>query len=534
MSMFKTIKLYSKTAMAREPLKVARKGARGGEEAREDPLYRELLDNIYDAVLVTDFEGRIVDANPRAEEFFLQRKIALRKLRIRDIVSGVTESLLGTIRQNIINRKFTLLEGHCLRKDGTTFPAEITISLIHWTKSGQLCFFVRNIARRKKAEDRLRAQNSALQNSANAVAICAMDATLTFANLAFLQLWGYGNQGEVIGRDIRLFLGEEDQLSEIIQQLRDGKPWTGEMVAARAQGEAFYVQLSAAPNRGADEKVIGMVFSFVDITERRKSEEALRKESQEMLERARSQKDFSGLLNIISISDVIQLINATRKSGRLEIRKFPFRLVSTLTFADGEIIEASCGGKTGAEAVYDTLRARGEEFNFEEGTPSRPKHPIKEKTMAMLMEGCRLLDEIPAEPEPGRIVKTILAVDDDPGVLATIRETLTRKGYNCVAISDPDECFAVLTKNSIDLVVLDVQMPGKDGYEVYREIKDFRNVPVLFVTGYASAVAPDTPSEVDFLQKEFITGQTDIIYKPFNINTLCDKVEALIGETEKA
>ncbi|MBN1675339.1 MAG: HAMP domain-containing protein [Kiritimatiellae bacterium] len=118
-----------------------------------------------------------------------------------------------------------------------------------------------------------------------------------------------------------------------------------------------------------------------------------RKEAQELLRTARFQNDFSGLLNIISISDVIQLINSSRKSGSLEIRAFPARVIARLDFVEGEIISAACDGLSGERAVYKTLGSKGEEFHFTQGTPARPAEPIKQKTMGLLMEGARLMDE---------------------------------------------------------------------------------------------------------------------------------------------
>lgn len=533
MSMNRTIKLYSKTAVARPPVKVFRKNPQRAAALTdtEDTLYRELLDGIYDGVLVTDIAGRIVDANPRALDFLQFSKDELTEMKVGAVVSGIGEALLGTIRENIEKQKFTLLEAYCIRKDTSNFPVEITVNIVHLTAEGEICFFIRNITRRKQVENRLRTQNSALQNSASGVVVAGTDARVTFANLSFLRLWAYEKRAEVIGRDIRSFFKNEEEGREMVRALHENRPWTGEAVGTRADSSEFYAQVSAAPNRDSDDKVIGMVFSFVDITVRKKAEDALRKEAQELLERARYQKDFSGLLNIISISDVIQLINASQKSGTLEIRKFPFRLIASLVFDKGEIIDASCNNVIGVEAVHETIRARGEEFHFEQGRVTEPKQRIQQKTMAMLMEGCRLLDEevLPAESEG--LSKSILAIDDDPAVLETLERLLQKKGYHVFATSDSKDAFKVIKSHNIDLVVLDVQMPEKDGFEVYREIKEYQNIPVLFATGHPNAFAVGSQASVDLLQNEFITGKTDIIYKPFDFETLCEKVESLIGSS---
>jgi len=524
MPTFKTIRLYSKTGTARTPIKLPTR------TLRQDPLFRELLETLYDAVLITDLDGGIIDANPRAEEFLHYRKAELCRLRVADVVSGVNDVLLGTIKENIFKRRFTLLEAYCIRKDRSTFPVEISVNLIHISEAGELCFFVRNVSRKKKAEGRMRAQSRALQNSASGIAMCGLDAKVDFVNVSFLRLWGYDNQGEVIGMDVRKFFAEPEGLGEVIGTVRAGESWTGELAGLRPDGKKFYVQVTVAPNRDAIEKVNGLVFSFVDVSERKETEESLRKEAQQLLGRAQDQRDFSGLLNIISISDVIQLINATGKSGTLEILKFPFRQIATLVFEKGEIIDASCNNKVGEEAVYATMRCKGEEFNFVQGKVPAPTHPISKNTMGMLMEGARQIDEAIAE-EPAGDEKSILVVDDEPSILMLVQRILEGKGYRVYVAPSAQEAFKILMKQQIDLVMLDVLMPQKDGFEAYTEIKEYQDVPVLFATGNPSGVTGEDEGKVDLLQQEFITGKTDIVYKPFDTDTLCEKIENLLGDT---
>jgi len=117
--------------------------------------YQELLHSLYDAVLITRASGQIVDVNARAMSFLLYDKDELSKLNISDIIIGAGEQLLHTICRNIENSRFTLIDAYCRRKDESTFPAEIATNRLVLTKEGHLCFFVRDITRRKKAEAEL-------------------------------------------------------------------------------------------------------------------------------------------------------------------------------------------------------------------------------------------------------------------------------------------------------------------------------------------------------------------------------------------
>lgn len=118
-------------------------------------VYQELLQSLYDGVLITNLAGRIEDVNDRAMEFLGYAKEELSRLNIINIIAGADETLLETLRRNIENHRYTLIEAYCIRKDHTTFPAEIATNQLVLTQAGHFCFFVRNITRRKQAEEEL-------------------------------------------------------------------------------------------------------------------------------------------------------------------------------------------------------------------------------------------------------------------------------------------------------------------------------------------------------------------------------------------
>ncbi|MDP2989424.1 MAG: ATP-binding protein, partial [Kiritimatiellota bacterium] len=126
------------------------------DESADAAPYQELLQSLYDGVLITDATGRIMDVNERAMDFLLYTKDELSRLNIINIIAGANEALLATLRRNIEQRRYTLIEASCIRKDRTTFPAEIATNRLVLTPEGHLCFFVRNITKRKKAEEALK------------------------------------------------------------------------------------------------------------------------------------------------------------------------------------------------------------------------------------------------------------------------------------------------------------------------------------------------------------------------------------------
>jgi CheY-like chemotaxis protein len=127
-------------------------------------------------------------------------------------------------------------------------------------------------------------------------------------------------------------------------------------------------------------------------------------------------------------------------------------------------------------------------------------------------------------------MKNILAIDDEPEILRCFVDALKLRGYGTTTTTDPEAGIRMLRDGAeVDLLLLDVKMPGKNGFEVYREVREFRSVPVLFVTAYPSSFTAGSDEVHRMWQEQFSDGATDILYKPFDLTTLFNKIEGLIG-----
>lgn len=127
-------------------------------------------------------------------------------------------------------------------------------------------------------------------------------------------------------------------------------------------------------------------------------------------------------------------------------------------------------------------------------------------------------------------MKTILSIDDEPEILRCFQDALQYRGYRVLTANDPDAGIALLRATpDVQLLLLDIKMPRKDGFAVYREIRAFRHLPVLFITAYPKSFNADSDEVVALWREEFADGTTDILYKPFGLEDLFGKVEGLIG-----
>lgn len=121
----------------------------------------------------------------------------------------------------------------------------------------------------------------------------------------------------------------------------------------------------------------------------------------------------------------------------------------------------------------------------------------------------------------------IMVVDDDEIVARTIERTLRAGGFQVVVVHSGVEALRAARRNPPDLMVLDVLMPGLDGYEVCRQVREdplLRDLPVLFLTAKGKE-----EDRIAGLQ----AGADDYIGKPFNLDELYLRVRAILRRTRR-
>ncbi len=358
------------------------------------PNYRELLEGLYDAVLISDLDGYILECNRRARKFLHYTRAEVCQLNIFDIMPSFNEDLYQMVTDHVANGNFSVIDVFCKRKDGSQFLSETAISLIRLREGGEnLVFSIRNITARKQAEAMLRTEHNALQNSASCIAITDLSASLQYVNPSFLRTWGFEDSKDVIGMNIQDFWVDEKKALKLIEMPLRKKNWIGELEAITKKGRTFYLQVTAAPNLDTNDRLVGMVYSFIDITEHKKAQEVIHREAKAQMEMARRQEDFSGYLNILSISDVIQLIYSTSKSGELLLMHSDAE-VGLVYFDGGRIVYAVHEDTTGEDAVCALICCEATSFRFNQKTPDKTDDTIVRDTMALLVDGNRLKDEM--------------------------------------------------------------------------------------------------------------------------------------------
>ncbi|MDP6443307.1 MAG: PAS domain-containing protein [Pirellulaceae bacterium] len=134
-----------------------------------------------------------------------------------------------------------------------------------------------NSTKRREYERQLRLRERALESSLTATAFSDPEGRITYANQAFLDLWGIQNRQEVVGRRNADLPGEVRRAQEIARSVFRNGAWRGESSAKRGDGVAMEPEISAAMVRDVDGAPTQSIVTLVDITERKRSEAMLRK-----------------------------------------------------------------------------------------------------------------------------------------------------------------------------------------------------------------------------------------------------------------
>ncbi|HOO55700.1 MAG TPA: response regulator [bacterium] len=121
--------------------------------------------------------------------------------------------------------------------------------------------------------------------------------------------------------------------------------------------------------------------------------------------------------------------------------------------------------------------------------------------------------------------KTILAVDDDPVVLEAVKMTFANN-FNVITAKDGHEAIEMVGQYRIDLILLDVMMPGFDGFSTLMLLKDLpesRDIPVIMLTAVGKK---------DKVVSAFRDGASGYVLKPFKEDALRAKIESVLDQIE--
>jgi PAS domain S-box-containing protein len=494
----------------------------------------------------------------------------------------------------------------------------------------------RDITEQKRIQEEYQIKDNAIKSSITPIIITDLDSKLTYANDAFLDLWGFETIDDVIGTQVCDYLLDSSATDRAIEHLGKDEGWVGELVARKKDGTTFDAQVTTSVVRGHNNTPIALMASFVDMTEKKQSDEAIRQlQKMEAIGTLAGgiAHDFNNILMGIQGHNTLMLLDVDTTHPFYDHLKRQETIVASGARLSRQLLGFARGGKYEVALVdlndiiikslemfgrtkkeisieYDLhpdiwkveadqgqieqvllnlfvnawqAMPGGGQINVETGnevlsgdfqTSLRVKHGkyvrisvtdtgigMDEETRQRIFEpffttkerahgtglglasvygivknhggfitvesekgkGSTFTIYLPAllgelkrdnedkEQKIARGTETVLIIDDEEMILDIGVTLLEELGYTVLKASDGREALALFEENreKIDLVILDMIMPGMGGREVFERLKDIkRDVKVLLSSGYSNN------GEASELMNKGCDG---FIQKPFSI-----------------
>jgi len=123
-------------------------------------------------------------------------------------------------------------------------------------------------------------------------------------------------------------------------------------------------------------------------------------------------------------------------------------------------------------------------------------------------------------------MKKILVVEDDPAILKGLEVALSDENYQVITATDGEKCHQIVKNEKLDLIILDIMLPKKHGFEVCHDLrKDGFNVPIIILTSKKEEADKVLGLEL---------GADDYVTKPFSIRELRARIKALLRRRDEA
>ncbi len=248
--------------------------------------YRTILDNINEIIYRLRIEGggmqerlEFVSAQCRPitgygpEEFIHDPGLWLRLIHPEDVPA------LAQATEAVIRSRKSGTRVYRLRPKDRDDYLWIEDKMVPETDAGGAvvaCWGVaRDVTERRRSEEQLRLKEEAIASSINAMALTDLDGTLVYVNRAFLRMWRYDAEGEVLGTPLVDLWQDRNRAREILRNLVERGLWRGELTGTRRDGSVVEVQLASNAVAGEEGRPGRLLVSCIDITERKQTERAL-------------------------------------------------------------------------------------------------------------------------------------------------------------------------------------------------------------------------------------------------------------------
>ena len=240
--------------------------------ARVDPSL--FFENSYDAIIVADEAGRVLQANARAAQFFGYDKGTLSRASLSLLIAGITEDLLHQIHSEVTkNRRYMRIQAFARHKDGNYSSVEVIVmsNMRVGGADDPICYLIRDTQLRYEAEQNLNSAYHAMDNTDAGIGVATLQGVFSYANRALCELFADAKNGALVGQPLDIWFDRKKILEPMLEKIQNRESWSGEQRFLRGEKSAWLL-IYAVPDVNEDGELTGLVLSVRDLAERRRAE----------------------------------------------------------------------------------------------------------------------------------------------------------------------------------------------------------------------------------------------------------------------
>ncbi len=264
-------------------------------QSKELLMYRFALDNGGEAVWWVEADtSKILYINNIAHERLGYTRAEMLQLHIPDIDIDISPEQWPHFVEKLKTGETIAFESRQKTKDGSAFPVEVTAKHIKYEENDRIVAFSKDITERKKAEEELRTQARAIEQSPATVVITDTDGNIEYVNPKFVKLTGY-TADEVLGNSTKILksgVQAPEVYAEMWSKISKGENWEGEFCNKKKNGELYWEYAFISPVRDEQGKITHFVAVKEDITERKQITEELKAAKEAADEANQAKGDF--------------------------------------------------------------------------------------------------------------------------------------------------------------------------------------------------------------------------------------------------
>jgi len=257
------------------------------DRKRAEEQFREALESAPDAMVIVNSKGEIVLVNSQIERSFGYKREELIGQKAETLVperfrGGHLKYREGYFSAPQARPMGMGMELYGLRKEGDEFPVEISLSPLTTAQGALVIAAIRDITERKRMEETLRESETrfrtVIESLGEGLLVTDLDDVVLYMNLPMSKLTGYTPE-EMTGKPAYEFLLPQEQWPFMLQRNKQrgkGIAEHYEMQIWHKDGSPFWADINATPYHNANGEIVGTIAAIIDITERKRTEEALR------------------------------------------------------------------------------------------------------------------------------------------------------------------------------------------------------------------------------------------------------------------